>query len=422
MPDGISVTTIGGKTYLLTANEGDSRADWDGLDNETKGKTSPTGNVKLDKKVTWFNADMWDGLDTTEDYIFGGRSFSLYEVGADGLTLVFDSGSDFEEITDKQIPDYFNCSNDETEMDDRSGKKGPEPESVTTGTVNGKTYAFIALERIGGVMVYDISDPAGAKFVNYINSRDFADNIMGDVSPEGLCFVSAADSKTGSPMLLAACEVSGTMAAYELTPVKNSTSGGSHTGSGSSSGSKPSQTTPEQSENTLSFKDVQKNDYYFDAVVWAVKKQITSGTSTTEFSPDGTCTRAQIVTFLWRASGSPEPKGAVNFVDVASDSYYAKAVAWAVENGVTAGTGEDRFSPDAVCTRAQAVVFLYRVMGKAADNSAKFSDVPAGSYYGAAVNWAVENNVTGGTSATTFSPDAPCTRAQIVTFLYRAEA
>ena len=252
MPDGISVTTIGGKTYLLTANEGDSRADWDGLDNETKGKTSPTGNVKLDKKVTWFNADMWDGLDTTEDYIFGGRSFSLYEVGADGLTLVFDSGSDFEEITDKQLPDYFNCSNDETEMDNRSGKKGPEPETVVTGTVDGKTYAFIALERIGGVMVYDITDPAGGKFVNYINSREFENAIQGDVPPEGLCFVPAANGRKA--MLLAACEVSGTLAAYELTPAQSSASGGA-----------------------------------------------TSGISAAEFSPNAPCTRAQIVT----SSGEP---------------------------------------------------------------------------------------------------------------------
>ena len=239
MPDGIAVTTIGGKTYLLTANEGDSRADWAGLDNESEGKTSPTGNVKLDKKVVWFNADMWDGLDQSKAYVFGGRSFSLYEVGADGLTLVYDSGSDFEEITAKQLPDYFNCSNDKISLDNRSGKKGPEPESVTTGTGNGKTYAFVALERIGGVMVYDITDPANAAFVNYINSRDFSKAVANDVSPEGLCFVSAADSKTGSPLLLAACEVSGTMAAYELTPVS-----GSHSGGGSSSGGSGSVTYP----------------------------------------------------------------------------------------------------------------------------------------------------------------------------------
>ena len=423
MPDGIAVTAIGGKTYLLTANEGDSRADWAGLNNESEGKTSPTGDVKLDKKVVWFNASLWDGLDQSKAYVFGGRSFSLYEVTEVGLTLVYDSGSDFEEITAKMIPNYFNCSNDKTSLDNRSGKKGPEPESVVIGTVDGKTYAFVALERIGGVMVYDITDPANAAFVNYINSRDFSDKIVNDVSPEGLCCVSAADSRTGSPLLLAACEVSGTMAAYELMPVSSSSggSGSGSSGSGSSSGSKPSQpTTPGQEESTTDFADVKKDTYYFDAVAWAVKNQITSGTSATEFTPDATCTRAQIVTFLWRAAGCPEPKTGSSFSDVPVGSYYAKAVAWAVERGITTGTGDGRFSPDAGCTRAQAVTFLYRALGKQTDSSAKFSDVPAGSYYADAVNWAVENNVTNGTGAATFSPNADCTRAQIVTFLYRA--
>lgn len=215
MPDGISAAVIGGKTYLLTANEGDSRADWPGLDNEYENKTSPTGNVTLDSKVVWFNADMWDGLDSDKAYVFGGRSFSIYEAAADGLKLVFDSGSEFEEVTAEKLPDYFNASNDKTSLDNRSGKKGPEPESVVTGTVGKKTYAFIAIERIGGVMVYDITDPANAGFVNYINSREFDDAIRGDVSPEGLCFVPASDSKSGNALLLTACEVSGTLAVYE---------------------------------------------------------------------------------------------------------------------------------------------------------------------------------------------------------------
>ncbi len=422
MPDGIAVTTIGGKTYLLTANEGDSRADWAGMDNETESKTSPTGNVKLDSKVVWFNAAMWDGLDQSKAYVFGGRSFSIYEVTDTGLKQVYDSGSGIETVTAEKLADHFNCSNDKTGMDNRSGKKGPEPESVVTGTVNGKTYAFIGLERIGGVMVYDISDPANAKFVNYINSRDFSDKIVNDVSPEGLCFVSAADSKTGSPLLLAACEVSGTLAAYELTPVSSSDSSSSSSGSGSSSsaGGTTSPTSPKKDESTLAFEDVQKNAYYYDSVVWAVKEQITSGTSAAKFSPDMLCTRAQIVTFLWRAAGCPEPKSTGSFSDVSADSYYAKAVAWAVENGITAGTGDGKFSPDTGCTRAQAVTFLYRALGKKTDGSTKFSDVSAGSYYADAVSWAVENKVTNGTGDTTFSPDADCTRAQIVTFLYRA--
>lgn len=217
MPDGISTATVNGKTYLLTANEGDSRADWAGLDNEYENVTSPTGSVTLDKKTVWFDAAKWDGLDQSKAYVFGGRSFSIYEATASGLNLVFDSGSGFEEVTAAKLPAFFNCSNDKTSPDNRSGKKGPEPETVVTGTVGGKTYAFVALERIGGIMVYDITDPANATYVNYINSREFDAAIQGDVSPEGLSFIPAADSKTGKAMLLAACEVSGTLAAYELT-------------------------------------------------------------------------------------------------------------------------------------------------------------------------------------------------------------
>lgn len=216
MPDGISVAEIDGNTYILTANEGDSRADWAGFDNEYENATSPSGNVTLDSKVVWFNAAMWDGLDENNAYVFGGRSFSIYEATDNGLSLVYDSGSDFEKITADVLPEYFNASNDKITLDNRSGKKGPEPETVVTGKMDGKTYAFIALERIGGVMVYDITDPQNAQFVNYINSREFDDAIMGDVSPEGLCFIPAADSKNGQNILLAACEVSGTLTAYSL--------------------------------------------------------------------------------------------------------------------------------------------------------------------------------------------------------------
>ena len=216
MPDGIAAITIDGNTYLLTANEGDSRSDWPLLDNEVESQTSPTGNVTLDEEVVWFNASAWDGLDERKAYIFGGRSFSIYLVEEAGLKLVYDSGSDFESLTAQVLPLYFNCSNDKISLDNRSGKKGVEAESITTGIVNGKTYAFIALERIGGIMIYDISDPNNVVFENYINSREFEDKIQGDVSPEGLYFISQEESKSGNAELLAACEVSGTLALYEI--------------------------------------------------------------------------------------------------------------------------------------------------------------------------------------------------------------
>ena len=169
------------------------------------------------------------------------------------------------------------------------------------------------------------------------------------------------------------------------------------------------------------FYDVPNGAYFYEAVKWAVKNGITNGVGNDLFAPEQPCTRAQIVTFLWRAAGSPEPKSTTaGMTDVVPGSYYAKAVAWAVENGITTGTAEGTFSPDATCTRAQAVTFLARAQNAKATGKTAFSDVPADSYFADAVAWAQANGVTTGTSETTFSPDNDCTRAQIVTFLYRA--
>ena len=168
------------------------------------------------------------------------------------------------------------------------------------------------------------------------------------------------------------------------------------------------------------FRDVSTDAYYYEAVKWAQKKGITGGIGDGLFGPNQPCTRAQIVTFLWRAAGSPEPKAMSSFADVSTDAYYAKAVAWAVENGITTGTGDGKFSPDATCTRAQSVTFLFRAIGKLVDSKAEFSDVLTDSYYANAVAWAVENGVTNGIGNGLFGPDNSCTRAQIVTFLFRA--
>ena len=168
------------------------------------------------------------------------------------------------------------------------------------------------------------------------------------------------------------------------------------------------------------FSDVSTSAYYYEAVKWAQEKGITGGIGNGLFGPNQSCTRAQIVTFLWRAAGSPEPKAMSSFADVSTDAYYAKAVAWAVENGITTGTGDGKFSPDATCTRAQSVTFLFRAIGKLVDSKAEFSDVLTDSYYANAVAWAVENGVTNGIGDGLFGPDNSCTRAQIVTFLFRA--
>ena len=171
----------------------------------------------------------------------------------------------------------------------------------------------------------------------------------------------------------------------------------------------------------VTFSDVPEGAYYTDAVAWAVEKGVTSGTSGTTFSPNADCTRAQIVTFLWRAAGSPAPKSKESaFTDVVAGSYYETAVQWAVENGITSGTSATTFSPNAACTRAQTVTFLWRSQKSPADGAANsFTDVADGTYYTDAVKWAVKNGITSGTSTTTFSPNADCSRAQIVTFLYR---
>ena len=171
---------------------------------------------------------------------------------------------------------------------------------------------------------------------------------------------------------------------------------------------------------TSPFSDVSTSAYYYEAVKWAQEKGITGGIGNGLFGPNQPCTRAQIVTFLWRAAGSPEPKAMSSFADVSTDAYYAKAVAWAVENGITTGTGDGKFSPDATCTRAQSVTFLFRAIGKLVDSKAEFSDVLTDSYYANAVAWAVENGITNGIGDGLFGPDNSCTRAQIVTFLFRA--
>ena len=188
MPDAIAAYTAGGETYLVTANEGDAR-EWGDEDAGTfylneeevdfgdEGAVSPAGTITgesgLTGKVVFFQSEDFDGLDGTTDYLFGGRTFTIFQVTEEGLAEVFTSGGDFESLTAKYVPDYYNTSNDNAVLDDRSGKKGPEPESVTVGVVNGRTYAFVALERTGGIMVYDVTDSESAAFVNYINTRDF---------------------------------------------------------------------------------------------------------------------------------------------------------------------------------------------------------------------------------------------------------
>lgn len=427
MPDGISLYEIGGETYLLTANEGDARAwpvETEADSNEIKDKESQVTGLKPGGKVTWFDVDQYDGLEAGTDYIFGGRSFTLFKVTRNGLEEAFDSGSDFERITNEKLPEYFNCSNDTIEIEDRSGKKGPEPESVAVGTVGSKTYAFIALERIGGVMVYDITAPENTEFVNYINSREFNNNIQGDVSPEGLCFIPAAQSKTGKPLLLAACEVSGTLAVYELTGEQDETPD-----IPSVPGIDPILAAILTAANQQRFEDVVSDAYCYDAVNWAVERNITSGTGKYTFSPDSNCTRADFVTFLWRAAGKPVVNFAMNVSDVKEDAYYAEAVRWAASLGIVTGLSKNTFGAANAVTCEQAVTMLWRFAKQQGFDTTQggmaireFDDYDSLSEYAReAMAWAVNAGILKG-SGNRLMPDADCTRAQLVTLLYRLES
>jgi len=242
MPDGMALVDIGGKEYLITPNEGDA-ADYDGFSEEVRVKDvaddyaldaerfSGYTQEELDALVAGglFEDDQLGRLKTTTSapknadgkyeavYGLGGRSFSIWD--AETLSLVYDSGSEFEAVLARAMPDYFNMDNEENDFDSRSDDKGPEPETAAIGIVGGVPYAFIGLERSSGIMVYDLSDPAKPQFVKYFSSRDLTgDEVGGDVAPEGLTFVPAVDSPTGKALLLAAHEVSGTIAVYEITP------------------------------------------------------------------------------------------------------------------------------------------------------------------------------------------------------------
>lgn len=218
--------------------------------------------------------------------------------------------------------------------------------------------------------------------------------------------------------------VSGSAGSSSSSSSSGSSSGNSgSTSTGTTTGTTTTTTTTATTtETAVSFTDVASGAYYYDAVQWAVSQEITSGLTSTTFGPDQSCTRAQAVTFLYRAAGEPDVTGAENpFTDVSSSDYYYNAVLWAVAQGITSGTTATTFSPNDTCTRSQIVTFLYRQAGQpAVSGSAGFADVSSGEYYASAVAWAVNEEITSGTSDTTFAPNNVCTRGQIVTFLYRA--
>ena len=430
MPDGIAAFTVEGTTYLVTANEGDAR-EWGDEDLDTfylsederdfgeEGVTSPTGaitaeNSGLEGKVVFFKTEDFDGLDPEKDYVFGGRSFTVFQASENGLEEVFTSGDDFEALTAQYVPEYFNASNDNAVLDDRSGKKGPEAESVTVGTVDGKTYAFVALERTGGVMAYDVTDPEAITFVNYVNTRDFGTTVEGseeyedgeldkwvtggDVAPEGLLFLDAASSPNGEPLLLAACEVSGTVAVYQL-------------------GS--------EDLTVLPFTDVDSDDWFLAAVQYVYENGRMAGTSSTTFQPEVHLTRAMAAQVLYNLEGQPAVTGDTTFTDAAAAGEWAvKAITWAEQTGVVAGIGDGLFDPTANVTREEFAQMMYNYASyKEYDltlegDLSQFEDASAiSSWAETAMSWANGSGLINGHDDGTIDPQGTTTRAQAASIL-----
>ena len=430
MPDGIAAFTVEGTTYLVTANEGDAR-EWGDEDLDTfylsederdfgeEGVTSPTGaitaeNSGLEGKVVFFKTEDFDGLDPEKDYVFGGRSFTVFQATENGLEEVFTSGDDFEALTAQYVPEYFNASNDNAVLDDRSGKKGPEAESVTVGTVDGKTYAFVALERTGGVMAYDVTDPEAITFVNYVNTRDFGTTVEGseqyedgeldkwvtggDVAPEGLLFLDAASSPNGEPLLLAACEVSGTVAVYQL-------------------GS--------EDLTVLPFTDVNSDDWFLAAVQYVYENGRMAGTSSTTFQPEVNLTRAMAAQVLYNLEGQPAVTGDTTFTDAAAAGEWAvKAITWAEQTGVVAGIGDGLFDPTANVTREEFAQMMYNYASyKEYDltlegDLSQFEDASAISGWAeTAMSWANGSGLINGHDDGTIDPQGTTTRAQAASIL-----
>ncbi|WP_342507250.1 choice-of-anchor I family protein [Sporosarcina sp. FSL K6-2383] len=333
MPDAIDTFTSGGKTYILTPNEGDAR------DYETYSEEAEIGDIADKIKL---NADHYKGFTQEEldqlvaDGLFdemkktkitleqgmtadgsyealhsyGGRSFSIFD--AETMELVFDSGSEFEEITAEALPQFFNTDNEEIAYDKRSSAKGPEPETVVSGEIDGKKYAFIALERVSGIMVYDLMNPLKPEFVTFITSRDYSGDIKGDVSPEGLRFISADKSPTGHALLAATHEVSGTVAIYEF--------GG------------------KGMHKSVLFEDIEESHWAYPFVDDLYQRGVIAGKTTTTFAPQDEVTYVQLTEMLANALDVPS---------LAQD---------AVQAIFEAEISHGEFNPNAKLTREQMAV------------------------------------------------------------------
>ncbi|MCG7335277.1 choice-of-anchor I family protein [Sporosarcina sp. ACRSM] len=349
MPDAIDTFTAGGKTYILTPNEGDAR------DYEAYSEEAEIGDIadKIQLKADHYGGFTQEELDqlvadglfdemtktkiTLEQgmspdgsyealYSYGGRSFSIFD--ADTMELVFDSGSEFENITAEALPEFFNTDNEEIAYDKRSSAKGPEPETVVVGGIDGKNYAFIALERVSGIMVYELTNPSHPEFVTYIASRDYSEDIKGDVSPEGLRFIAANQSPTGHALVAATHEVSGTVAIYEF---------------GGKEMNEPSR-----------FEDVNENHWASPYIHDLYNRGVIKGKTETTFAPQDEVTRVQFVTMLANALKLQPTSTDRQFDDVPSAAQDAVQAVFEAE--IATGVSEKAFDPNAKLTREQMAI------------------------------------------------------------------
>ncbi|WP_168735534.1 choice-of-anchor I family protein [Cohnella fermenti] len=473
MPDGIASYSVNGVTYLLTANEGDA-TEWPEED-PIRANIAKLGDIKAsldpDSEAYAFvnGTTKYDGVEVLTDrgndsiYMLGGRSFSIWN--ADTLEQVYDSGSDFEVITSQRLPEYFNASNSKIKMDDRSTKKGPEPEDIKTGVVGNHIFAFVGLERVGGIMTYDITNPTAPTFVNYTNSRVFADeqnkvNLDTFTGPEGLEFIPAEESPTGRALLLVAFEVGGKVGVYELetTKVELSRKTLSLTASGSGAtltaavtpvgGSEASVTWSSSntavatitengvvsplSAGTAVIRAVSADGYgSAEAVVTvAAAPVVTPSTPTnpTTTEPDdesgeetdGSTTNPTSPT----SPTNPTNPGtnAPSFVDVSTGHWASEVIAKLASKGIMQGMPDGSFQPNKRMTRAEYMAVLARLLGLDTSSASAnvFKDVPSGKWYSSYINVLAEQGIAGGFADGTFHPDQDLTREEAFVLLYRA--
>ena len=422
--------------YCRNCGEEDSDAEWFIVDFEAR---HCTVNVFLTQELTE------DCLDIEDVHYARNSSTGLKDISGDGqvnFIIVPEDGFEIAEVT--ADANYKNLKEN----------VGEQPNTYRLTKVTGDVTVTVITRKTAGdpysySLVYDANDGSGTSIAQTAESMDTVYQMtVTNEKPtrSGYSFkgwsenpgASVSSYKPGSSIVLSDEEPSKTLYAVWGTETSGGGGGGSAVTPDPVPGNDPSPV-PDDPEPTpgpvpeILFEDVPDGEYYYDPVKWAVNGGITNGIDETHFGPDLSCTRAQMVTFLWRAAGSPEPGSADNpFTDVEAGSYYEKAVLWAVEKEITNGTSETTFSPDMTVTRGQSVTFLYRLQGEPSlaspagggvtegDGEGAFSDVSQDAYYYDAVRWATENEVTKGTSETTFEPESPCTRAQIATFLYRA--